>query len=96
MGVRINTIMQTAFFKLATRLHKMLPPETAIAHIKEMIEKTYGKKGGGKIVEQNNAAVDGALARCTRSRCPSQVTSTLKMVPRGTGRRPGVREGLLG
>ena len=81
MGVRINTIMQTAFFKLATRLHKMLPPETAIAHIKEMIKKTYGKKGGGKIVEQNNAAVDGTLASLHEVKVPGQVTSKLKMVP---------------
>ena len=80
MGVRINTIMQTAFFKLATRLHKMLPPDSAIGHIKEMIKKTYGKKGGGKVVEQNNAAVYGALAALHEVKVPERATSTLKMV----------------
>ena len=62
MGVRINTIMQTCFFKLAN----VIPADEAIAQIKDAIKKTYGKKGGGKIVEQNNAAVDGALAALAR------------------------------
>ena len=62
MGVRINTIMQTCFFKLAN----VIPADEAITHIKEAIKKTYGKKGGGKIVEQNNAAVDGAWRLCTK------------------------------
>ena len=56
----------------------MLPPDEAIAQIKEMIKKTYGKKGGGKIVEQNNAAVDGALAALHEVKVPGQVTSKLK------------------
>ena len=62
MGVRINTVMQTCFFKLAN----IIPAEEAIAHIKDQIKKTYGKKGGGTIVERNNAAVDGALASPAR------------------------------
>ena len=62
MGVRINTIMQTCFFKLAN----VIPADEAIAQIKDAIKKTYGKKGGGKIVEQNNAAVDGALGVAAR------------------------------
>ena len=62
MGVRINTVMQTCFFKLAD----IIPAEEAIAHIKEQIKKTYGKKGGGTVVERNYAAVDGALAALHR------------------------------
>jgi len=81
MGVRINTIMQTCFFKLATRLHKMLPPEAAIGHIKEMIKLTYGKKGGEKVLQQNYAAVDGALAALHEVQVPDQVTSKVHMVP---------------
>jgi pyruvate-ferredoxin/flavodoxin oxidoreductase len=77
MGVRINTIMQTCFFKLA----KMLPPDEAIAQIKDSIKKTYGKKGGGKIVEQNFAAVDGALSSLYEVQVPGRVTSKLRMVP---------------
>ena len=44
MGVGINTVMQTGFFKLA----EVLAEEEAVKRIKEAIEKTYGKKGGGK------------------------------------------------
>ena len=77
MGVRINTIMQTCFFKLA----KILPPEEAIREIKAGIKATYGKKGGEKVVEQNYAAVDGALAALFEVQVPKQVTSTLHMVP---------------
>jgi len=77
MGVRINTVMQTCFFKLAA----VLPPEEAITEIKEGIKKTYGKKGGGKIVEQNYAAVDGALAALYEVKVPERLTSPLRMVP---------------
>ncbi len=71
MGVRINTAMQTCFFKLAG----FLPEEEAIARIKEAIQKTYGKKGGETIVERNFAAVDGALGALAEVRVPGKVTS---------------------
>ena len=77
MGVRINTAMQTCFFKLA----RVLAEEDAIARIKEAIEKTYGKKGGGKIVERNFAAVDGALSALAQVKVPEKVTSTHHRVP---------------
>ncbi|MEA1952747.1 MAG: pyruvate:ferredoxin (flavodoxin) oxidoreductase [Planctomycetota bacterium] len=72
MGVRINTVMQTCFFKLSN----VLPGEEAIGHIKTAIEKTYGKKGGGKIVDRNFAAVDGALAALHEVVVPESVTAT--------------------
>ncbi len=50
---RINTILQSAFFKLA----KIIPEETAIQLMKDAAEKTYGRKGQD-IVEQNWAAID--------------------------------------
>jgi len=77
MGVRINTVMQTCFFKLAN----VLPEEEAIARIKDAILKTYGKKGGGKIVERNNAAVDGALAALHEVTVPDKVTATHNRIP---------------
>jgi pyruvate-ferredoxin/flavodoxin oxidoreductase len=77
MGVRINTVMQTCFFKLAN----IIPAEEAIAEIKDSIKATYGKKGGGAIVERNNAAVDGALASLHEVRMPGRATSKLHMVP---------------
>ncbi|NLX96105.1 MAG: pyruvate:ferredoxin (flavodoxin) oxidoreductase [Rhodopirellula sp.] len=77
MGVRINTVMQTCFFKLAN----VMPPDSAIAEIKGAIKKTYGKKGGGTIVERNFAAVDGALAALHEVKVPDKVTSKHFRVP---------------
>ncbi len=77
MGVRINTVMQTCFFKLAN----VLPPDEAIAAIKQAIEKTYGKKGGGTIVQRNFAAVDGALAALHEVKVPDKVTSKHYRLP---------------
>ncbi|MDR3212148.1 MAG: pyruvate:ferredoxin (flavodoxin) oxidoreductase [Planctomycetota bacterium] len=57
MGVMINTIMQTCFFKIAD----VIPPDEAIGYIKAAIKKTYSKKGEA-VVQKNNAAVDQALA----------------------------------
>lgn len=92
MGVRINTIMQTCFFKLAG----VIPPDEAITHIKEAIKKTYGKKGGTKVIEQNNAAVDGALAALKEVKYPNQVTSKLHMVPPVPANAPAFVKDVLG
>ncbi len=92
MGVRINTIMQTCFFKLAN----VIPADEAITLIKEAIKRSYGKKGGGKIVEQNNAAVDGALASLKEVKYPSQVTSKLHMVPAVPAGAPAFVKDVLG
>ena len=92
MGVRINTIMQTCFFKLAN----VIPPDEAITQIKDAIKKTYGKKGGGKIVEQNYAAVDGALGALYEVKYPNQVTSKLHMVPPVPDNAPDFVKNVLG
>jgi pyruvate-ferredoxin/flavodoxin oxidoreductase len=76
MGVRINTIMQTAFFALSG----VLPKDQAIAAIKDAIEKTYGKRGE-KVVQQNFAAVDQALANLFRVEVMDRVTSEIGMPP---------------
>ncbi len=57
LGVMINMIMQTAFFKLAN----VIPFEKAISLLKEEINKVYGKKGE-KVVKMNIDAVDQTLA----------------------------------
>ncbi len=54
LGRRINTIMQSAFFKLNEHL---LPYEEANTYMKKYAEKTYGRKGEA-IVELNNNAID--------------------------------------
>lgn len=72
LGGRINTIMQTCFFKLSG----VLPAEEAIEHIKSMIRKTYSRKGE-KIVDMNCAAVDATLDKLVAVELPSEATSTL-------------------
>ncbi|MFC1737941.1 pyruvate:ferredoxin (flavodoxin) oxidoreductase [Planctomycetota bacterium] len=76
LGARINVIMQTAFFKISN----ILPADMATAAIKDAVKKTYGKKGQ-KVVEMNNAAVDGALEKIYEVEVPAKVTSKLKMQP---------------
>ena len=56
MGGRINMIMQTCFFKLAS----VIPADEAIGYIKKAIAKTYAKKGQD-VVDKNIAAVDATL-----------------------------------
>ena len=87
MGVRINTVMQTCFFKLA----KVLPVEEAIAQIKNAIQKTYGKKGGETVVERNFAAVDGAIAALHEVKVPDKVTSKYPPARRRPGQPARVR-----
>lgn len=53
LGNRTNTIMQSAFFKLAD----VIPFEDAQKYMKEQAKKTYGKKGDA-IVEMNYKAID--------------------------------------
>ena len=92
MGVRINTIMQTCFFQLAG----MLPADEAIARIKDSIKKTYGKKGGEKVVQQNFAAVDAALASLHEVKVSGKVTSKLRMVPPVPENAPAFVKDVLG
>jgi pyruvate-ferredoxin/flavodoxin oxidoreductase len=53
LGTRTNTIMQSAFFKVA----EVIPYEEAVEKMKAFIHKTYGRKGED-IVEMNYRAVD--------------------------------------
>ena len=92
MGVRINTIMQTCFFKLAG----VIPADEAIVQIKEAIKKTYGKKGGSKVIDKNNAAVDAALASLFEVKYPAQVTSKLHMLPAVPASAPAFVKDVLG
>lgn len=53
LETRTNTIMQSAFFKLA----KVIPYDDAVTFMKDAIKKTYGSKGEN-IVKMNYNAVD--------------------------------------
>ena len=53
LGNRTNTIMQSAFFKIAN----VIPYEKAVEQMKKAIVKDFGKKGE-EVVKMNYAAVD--------------------------------------
>ncbi len=57
LGTRTNTIMQSAFFKIAN----VIPYEKAIDQMKKAIVKDFGKKGE-EVVTMNYAAVDRGAA----------------------------------
>ena len=54
LGSRTNTVLQSAFFKLAN----IIPMDQAMDAMKEAIKKTYLVKAGQKVVDMNCAAVD--------------------------------------
>ncbi|MDR0291296.1 MAG: pyruvate:ferredoxin (flavodoxin) oxidoreductase [Elusimicrobium sp.] len=74
MGARTNTIMQTAFFKIAG----IIETSKAVGAIKDAIKKTYSKKGED-VVKKNYGAVDAALDGLKEVKYPPQVTSKLHM-----------------
>ena len=72
LGGRTNTVLQTCFFALSG----VLPREAAIGHIKAAIRKSYAHKGQA-VIDRNDAAVDGTLARLHEVAVPATVTSRL-------------------
>ena len=56
MGKRTNTILQSAFFKLAN----VMPIDDAVKYMKEAAKASYGKKGDA-IVEMNYKAIDAGV-----------------------------------
>jgi pyruvate-ferredoxin/flavodoxin oxidoreductase len=73
---RINIVLQTCFFAISD----VLPPERAIARIKESVTRAYGNRGA-EVLTRELAAVDGALAGLHRVVLPAQVTSTRVPAP---------------
>jgi pyruvate-ferredoxin/flavodoxin oxidoreductase len=92
LGVRINTVMQTCFFKLA----KVIPPDEAIAEIKAQVKAIYGKKGGGAIVDRNSAAIDMALANLHEVKVVASVSSKFHMLPPVPDHAPAFVKDVLG
>ena len=76
LGARINTIMQTCFF----RISGVLPEEEAIASLKKAIKKTYGRKGDA-VVAMNYKAVDGAVSSLQEVSYPGTPAGKLVMPP---------------
>ena len=56
MGKRTNTILQSAFFKLAN----VMPIDDAVEFMKAAAQKSYGKKGDA-VVEMNYKAIDAGV-----------------------------------
>src|SRR5271165_4024464 len=73
---RINIVLQTCFFAISD----VLPPEQAIARIKESVEKMYGDRGAD-VLAKELAAVDGAVAGLHRIEVPTLVTATRTPAP---------------
>ncbi len=75
MGGRINTVMQTAFFKISG----VLPEDEAIDLIKKYVKKTYSRKGKD-VVEKNIAAIDLAQEGIEKVNYPNEARSGNHMV----------------
>ena len=76
MGRRINTIMQACFFAITG----IIDAAEALARIKEMVAKTYGRKGR-RLLERNYGAIDAALAGLHEVEVPAKITSHVEMPP---------------
>ena len=74
LGGRINTVMQTAFFKISG----ILPAEEAIKALKNAAKKTYGRKGDA-VVQKNWDAIDAASDAVKKVDYPSQPAGKVKM-----------------
>ena len=70
LGSRTNTIMQSAFFKIAA----VIPFEKAVEEMKHAILKSYGKKGED-IVNMNYAAVDAGGNAVEKVEVPAEWAS---------------------
>ena len=70
LGNRTNTIMQSAFFKIAN----VIPFEKAVEEMKKAILKSYGKKGED-IVNMNYAAVDAGGNAVEKVEIPAEWAS---------------------
>ncbi len=73
LGSRTNTIMQSAFFKIA----EVIPFEKAVEEMKKAIYKTYGRKGE-EIVNMNYAAVDAGGAAVEKVEVPAEWASIVE------------------
>ena len=67
LGGRINTVLQSAFFKLAN----IIPEEDAIKYMKDAATACYGKKGE-KIVKMNHDAIDKGATAVKEVKVPAE------------------------
>lgn len=66
LGGRINTVLQSAFFKLSS----IIPEEDAIKYMKDAATASYGSKGE-KIVKMNHDAIDAGAKAVVKVEVPA-------------------------
>ena len=66
LGNRLNTILQSAFFKLAN----IIPIEDAVKYMKDAATKTYGKRGD-EVVKMNHDAIDAGVNGMVKVEVPA-------------------------
>ncbi len=66
LGGRINTILQSAFFKLAN----IIPADDAIKYMKDAATASYGKKGEA-VVKMNHDAIDAGAKNLVKIEVPA-------------------------
>ena len=91
LGARINTIMQTAFFKIS----KVLPEAEAIELIRDAIRKSFGHRGQ-EIIDMNMRAVDAALKAIEKMDYTGKKVGTIPMMPPVPGHAPDFVKNVLG
>ena len=84
LGRRINTIMQSAFFKLNDHL---LNADDANMYMKSYAKKEYGRKGEA-IVEQNFAAIDAGYKHIIEVSVPTEWAILEEDEAKDTSNRP--------
>ncbi len=80
MGKRTNTILQSAFFKLAN----VMPIDEAVDYMKQAAKKSYSKKGDA-VVEMNYKAIDAGVDAIHKVEVPADwanATEEKKVVKR--------------
>ena len=67
LGKRTNTILQSAFFKLAN----IIPMEDAVKYMKEAAYKSFARKGE-KVVQMNYDAIDAGVNAVIKVNVPPE------------------------
>ena len=77
MGKRTNTILQSAFFKLAN----IMPIDEAVDYMKAAAKKSYSKKGDA-VVEMNYKAIDAGVGATHKVEIPASWANPEADVPK--------------
>ena len=88
MGKRTNTILQSAFFKLAN----VMPIDEAVDYMKQAAKKSYSKKGDA-VVEMNYKAIDAGVDAIHKVEIPASWSNPEPDAPKAarTGRPATVK-----